>query len=87
MKTWLVVGAVVVPLLMVLSIEEDPAKSEARGEFFKNWCWENAPKKDYTQSGICATIGQRIAKKEITMSEDLERQFQRLWDTANREIK
>ncbi|WBF79253.1 hypothetical protein IACHDJAJ_00014 [Aeromonas phage vB_AdhS_TS3] len=87
MKTWLVVGAVVVPLLMVLSIEENPEKSIARGVFFENWCIENAPIKDYTQKVICATMANRIARKEIVMAEDLEWKFQRQWETAQREIK
>ena len=87
MKTWLVVGAVVLPLVMVLSIEEDPEKSIARGAFFENWCIANAPVKDYTQKVICATAGQRVAQKEVALSEDLERQFNRQWEKAQREIK
>lgn len=35
MKTWLAVGAVILPILMVLSIEENPEKSIARGSFLK----------------------------------------------------
>lgn len=87
MKTWLAVGAVILPILMVLSIEENPEKSIARGVFFENWCIENAPTKDYQQRVICATMANRLAQKEFVMTEDLEREFQRQWETAQRGIE
>lgn len=87
MKTWLVVGAVVIPLLMVLSIEEDPEKSIARGAFFENWCMENAPVLDYKQKVICWTAAARVERKEVTLSPELEKEFSKQWDKAQRGIK
>ena len=87
MKTWLVIGAVVTPLLLMACTLESPEKAYARGVFFEQWCVKHAPVSDSTQAGICATMARRLADKEITLSVELEREFQSQWDKANREIK
>lgn len=89
MKTIIVVGAVVLPLLALTAVQESPEKSRARGDFFYQWCINSAPKeyRDLKQREICGIAAQRIRDKEATMSSDLERKFQGLWEKAQREIK
>lgn len=89
MKNIAVVGAVVLPLLALTVVQESPEKSIARGDFFYQWCINNALKeyRDLKQREICGVAAQRIRDKEATLSRDLERKFQGLWEKAQREIK
>ena len=97
MKNIIVVGAVVLPLLALTTVQESPEKSSARGDFFYQWCINNAPEGwqddnrmldgSIPQLYICNKAAQRIRDKEATLSSDLERKFQGLWEKAQREIR
>lgn len=96
MKNILVVGAVVLPLLALIGVQESPEKSSARGDFFYDWCLDNAPEGweddrprfngDNPQRFICHKAAQRIRDKEATLSSDLERKFQDIWEKSQRKF-
>lgn len=96
MKTIIVVGAVVLPLLALTAAQESPEKSKARGDFFYDWCIDNAPEGweddhpmfngDNPQMFICGKAAQRIKNHEATMSSDLEREFQAIWEKSQRKF-
>lgn len=88
MKNIIVVGAVVLPLLALTGVQESPEKSSARGDFFFEWCLDNSPKEyqDQKQREICSSAAQRIRDKEATLSSDLERKFQAIWEKSQRKF-
>lgn len=95
MRNGIVIGLIVI-FGALIAAKESPEKSKARGDFFYDWCLDNAPEGweddrpmfngDNPQSFICGKAAQRIRDKEATLSSDLERKFQAIWEKSQRKF-
>lgn len=95
MRNGIVIGLIVI-FGALIAAKESPEKSSARGDFFYDWCLDNAPEGweddrpmlngDNPQRFICGKAAQRIRDKEATLSSDLERKFQAIWEKSQRKF-